>query len=208
MRKISLAFALLPFVISSPAAASVVADPAGDILGTFTGTPSDDLDVTSFSVDFNGSAFFLQAVFAGNIDPATGALYIIGVDTGTGPIAPFADIGNPNVTFNQVIIVNGATGAGSVSGNALTPTISGNMFSLSVPLAFLPSTGAQPGNYGFNIWPRVGLGNNNQISDFAPNNALLSSVPEPAAWLTMLLGFGLIGTALRFRRRPEMRQAA
>ena len=47
---------------------------------------------------------------------------------------------------------------------------------------------------------------NSQITDFAPDNALLSThgivhpVPEPATWLTMLLGFGLVGGALRFRR--------
>lgn len=207
MRKFSLALALLPFAFSSPAAATVVSDPVGDILPTFAGTSSPDLDVTSFSVDFTGSAFFLQAVFAGNINPATGALYAIGVDTGTGPIAPFGDIGQPNVTFNQVIVVNGATGAGSVGANPLTVNIAGNMFSLSVPLSLLPSTGAQPGDYGFNIWPRVGLGNNNQISDFAPNNALLTTVPEPATWLTMLLGFGLAGTALRYRRSHRMKTA-
>ncbi len=26
-------------------------------------------------------------------------------------------------------------------------------------------------------------------------------VPEPATWMTMLLGFGIIGAAMRYRRR-------
>lgn len=30
-----------------------------------------------------------------------------------------------------------------------------------------------------------------------------AAVPEPATWATMLLGFGLIGAAMRYRRRPK-----
>jgi hypothetical protein len=77
-----------------------------------------------------------------------------------------------------------------------------------VPVSLLPSTGFAPQNYGFNIWPREGavVTNNSQITDFAPNNALLAvtgvftPVPEPASWLMMILGFGVIGGVLRFRR--------
>jgi hypothetical protein len=74
-------------------------------------------------------------------------------------------------------------------------------------VSLLLSTGTTPANYGFNIWPRFGstVTGNAQISDFAPDNALLSAngllpVPEPATWLMMLLGFGLIGGMMRFRR--------
>jgi hypothetical protein len=71
-------------------------------------------------------------------------------------------------------------------------------------------------NYGFNIWPRFGatVTGNSQISDFAPNNALLSvngiiaAVPEPSSWLTMMLGFGLLGGMMRRRRRPLVQQLA
>jgi hypothetical protein len=91
--------------------------------------------------------------------------------------------------------------------NTLTALLSGNQFIVSVPVALLPSTGAAPSSYGFNIWPRFGatVTGNAQISDFAPDNALLSAngllpVPEPATWLMMLLGFGLIGGIMRFRR--------
>lgn len=31
-----------------------------------------------------------------------------------------------------------------------------------------------------------------------------SAVPEPGTWATMLLGFGLIGSAMRYRRRPKV----
>ena len=132
---------------------------------------------------------------------------MIGIDTGTGAIKPFASIGEPNVIFNQVIIVQ-KNGTATVGSTSLTTLLSGNQFIVSVPVALLPSTGFTPANFGFNIWPRAGttVTNNSQISDFAPNNALmsvngiLSAVPEPASWLSMLLGFGLIGAAMRVRR--------
>jgi hypothetical protein len=201
MHKLRLA-ALAFLVAASPAATSVVSDPEGDFLPSFTGTPVPDLDVTSFSVEFNGTEFLLQAGFAGVIDASTPGFYVIGVNTGAGAIDPFDAIGNGNVTFDQVIVVQ-ESGATNLTG--IVATIAGDMFSLSVPLSLLPTTGAPPGEYGFNIWPREGttVTGNAQISDFAPDNALLQSVPEPGTWLTMLLGFGLAGAALRFsRRRP------
>jgi hypothetical protein len=206
MRKFRLA-ALALLISASPAATSIVSDPEGDFLPSFTGTPVPDLDVTSFSVDFSGTDFLLQAAFAGAIDTSTDGFFVIGVNTGAGAFDPFNDIGNGDVTFDQVIVVQ-ETGATNLSG--ITAAILGDMFSLSVPLSLLPSTGAPPGEYGFNIWPREGVGvtGNAQISDFAPDNALLQSVPEPGTWLTMLLGFGLAGAALRFRRAERRRLAA
>jgi hypothetical protein len=80
-------------------------------------------------------------------------------------------------------------------------------------LSLLPSTGADPLDYGFNLWPRTEIdtpGNLAHISDFAPNNALLkaTAVPEPVTWMTMLLGFGLVGATVRFRRARRFAQQA
>lgn len=202
MRNVLLAAgAALVFAAAAPAHATAITDPAGDFLPTFVGPNDADLDVTAFSVAFDdvASAFNFSATLAGDIDPSRAGLYVIGADTGTGLIRPFAALGAPKVIFNQAIIVQ-KSGAASVSGNPLTATIDGNSFSLVVPLALLPSTGFAPERYGFNLWPRVGLGNNNQISDFAPDNANIASVPEPATWGLMILGFGAAGAALRRRR--------
>ena len=217
MKNLRFAVAFLPLLISAPAAAVsiTVADPVGDILPSFVGTGSADLDVASFSVSLDPSAttFSLGAVLAGDINPALAGFYVIGVNTGAGAIRPFAGIGEPNVTFDQVIIVQ-KNGTATVGGTSLTTLLSGNQFIVSVPLSLLPSTGAAPQNYGFNIWPREGavVTNNSQITDFAPNNALLAVngvfVPEPASWLMMLLGFGLIGGAMRFRRGRALAQIA
>lgn len=212
MRSIKFALAVLPITLASPALAATVSDPTGDFLPSFVGTASPDLDVTSFSVSLDPGAttFTLGAVLAGDINPALAGFYVIGVDTGAGAIRPFGAIGEPNVIFDQVLIVQ-KNGTATLGANPLTVDMVGNQFILTVPTSLLPSTGATLANYGFNIWPRFGatVTGNSQISDFAPNNALLSisgvftAVPEPASWLTMLLGFGLIGGAMRFRRRSE-----
>ena len=50
---------------------------------------------------------------------------------------------------------------------------------------WLQETGTGSANYGFNF--------------------LVASVPEPASWAMMLVGFGALGAALRSRRRPSRR---
>lgn len=202
--------AALTVGLAMPAAATTVTDPVGDFLPTFTGDHDPDLDVTSFSVNFDSvtSSFLLQATLDGDIDPAKDGLYAIGVNTGTGAAAPFGDIGAPNVIFDQVIAVQ-KDGTGLVTGPAGGPlgagevTVGGNAFSLIVPLALLPTTGFDPLHYGFNLWPRSGFDSNAQVSDFSPDDATVSvagAVPEPASWMTLIAGFGLLGSALRGRR--------
>jgi hypothetical protein len=180
---------------------TTVSDPPNDFLASFVGNHDPDLDVTSFGVSFDQATmnFTLSATLAGAINPALPGLYVIGINTGTGVNAPFGGIGEPNVIFNQVAVIQ-KTGATTIGANNLTATIAGNAFTLVVPLSLLPTTGFTPDNYGFNLWPRNGLGNNNQIADFAPENSTLSAVPEPAAWAMMLAGFGLLGGVLRRKR--------
>jgi hypothetical protein len=204
MRNLLLAAGAVVALAAGPAHAVAVTDPTGDFLSSFIGDPAldTDLDVTAFSVTYDPLAlmFNFSATMAGAINPSREGLYVIGANTGTGVIQPFADVGAPNVIFNQAIVVR-KTGVAGVGANPLTATIDGNSFSLAVPLALLPSTGFSPYNYGFNLWPRVALGNNNQISDFAPDNATIAPIPEPATWALMILGFGLAGAALRRRTR-------
>ena len=209
MKRLPFVVALLSVIAASPANAASVVDAVGDILPSFVGSGSPDLDVTNFAVslDPDATTFSLGATLAGDINPTLAGFYVIGVDTGAGAIRPFGGIGEPNVIFDQVIIVQ-KNGTATLGANSLSVLLAGNEFIVTVPVALLPSTGATPINYGFNIWPREGstVTNNSQITDFAPNNALLTvhgvvtSVPEPATWMSMLLGFALIGGALRFGR--------
>jgi hypothetical protein len=213
MKTLLASAALALCVFASGAHAATISDPTGDFLPGFVGPNDADLDVTSFSVNFNASSqeFLIGAVMAGLINPNRAGFYVIGVNTGTGPIAPFANVGAPNVRFNQVVLVRkdgtglvtGATG-GPLAANAIT--IVGNLFTARVPLSALPSTGFEPINYLWNLWPRNALGNNNQISDFAPNDGGISAVvPEPSAWAMAVIGFALLGSACR--RRMRIRRA-
>lgn len=194
--------ALVALAVTAPAVAAT--DVTGDFLPTYVGDHDADLDVTGFFVSFDNPAdlFHVRATFAGDIDPGKAGLYVIGVNTGAAASpGPFAGIGNPNVIFNRVIVVQ-KTGAATLSGNALVANVVDNAFTLDVPLSLLASTGFQPSEYGWNLWPRNGLGNSNQIADFAPDNATLTaSVPEPATWALMIGGFAMAGGALRRRNR-------
>ena len=190
-------------LIASAGHAATVSDPVGDFLPSYEFDKFLDLDVTSFTVNYSPvtTTFTLSATLAGVINPATAGLYVIGVNNGTATNAPFALIGQPNVIFNQAIQVQKA-GTATVGATALATTISGNSFTVLVPLAALTPSSFDPLTWGFNLWPRIGVGGGNaQISDFAPNNALLAaSAPEPAAWAMIMLGFGLVGGAMRMRR--------
>lgn len=202
MRRVLLAgAAFMALAVAAPAHA--VTDPVGDFLPTYVGPQDADLDVTEFLVTFNAteSVFNIRATMAGDIDPSNPGLYAIGVNTGTGVIQPFANIGNPNVIFNQVVVVT-KTGASFLGANLLTANVFDNVFTISVPLALLPSTGFAPTEYGWNIWPRLAPppSGNDVISDFAPNNATMTAtVPEPAAWALMIGGFAFVGGLLRRR---------
>jgi PEP-CTERM motif len=189
------------------AQAVTVADATGDFLPGFVGDKDADLDVTSFSVSYDAvtSSFLLGAVFAGVIDPTKVGRYVIGVNTGTGVNSPFAAIGQANVRFNQTVTIqkDGTGAVGTTSLAAGSVLVVGNQFIARVPLALLPTTGFTPLQYGWNLWPRNGGAGVAAISDFAPENALLaiSPIPEPAAWLMLLVGFGVAGGALRSRSR-------
>lgn len=201
--------AALSLAAAAQAQSSII-DPTGDFLSSYTGPHQADLDVTSLSVSYNPGTmnFLIQSTFAGAIDPSLPGFYVIGANTGSGT-GPFGSIGAPDVKFNQVILVqkNGTATIGGVTLAGGSVTIGANALSLIVPLSMLPSTGFDPGRYGFSIWPRnptvAGLAS---ISDFAPDDATLAAVPEPASWAMMLGGFGIVGGALR-RRRLSLRFA-
>lgn len=193
-------------IAAAPSRAATVVDAQGDFLPTYVGPALADLDVTRFSVNYDAtrSLFTLGATFAGAIDPASQGIYVFGANTGTGVIRPFAALGQGNVIFDQAITIR-KDGTGSVGATALSPSsiaISGNALTAQIALSLLPSTGFSPERYGFNLWPRIGTGNNNQITDFSPENATLAAaVPEPATWALFLLGFGAVGYGLRRHRR-------
>lgn len=194
------------FLAAAPAQAATWVDPAGDWVTGYAGPLNADLDVKSFSVDYDAGTqvFTLTSVMQGAINFSTVGVYVIGVNTGTGPSRPFAAIGNPNVIFNQAITIR-KDGTGSIGATALDPAtivFLGDTITLKIALGLMPSTGFTPQQYGFNIWPRSATSGANVISDFGPDNANLTvtglaPVPEPASWMLLLSGFGMLGATMR-----------
>ena len=163
-----------------PARASRVVDPANDFLASYTGPRGGDLDVREAEAAFDGTTFTFTSASAGSIGGTSGALYVWGVDRGRGT-ARFGALAS-GVLFAAVVLARAdgtaqVTDLTSGAAPATTPlpagsvTISGAALTIRVPAALLPTQGRAPAAYTANLWPRVGSGNNNQISDFAPDNS-------------------------------------
>jgi len=193
-------------------------DPAGDFLATYTAGPrSPDLDVLSGAFRFDGSAFLFSGTLAGAIGTTPGALYVWGINRGQGTARVSPALPNTqNVLFDAVVIL--APGGTSSVRDLLTNTaftlgpsdvsFTGASFFARVGAGLLSSTGFAPGAYTANFWPRLGLGSNDQVADFAPDNAnvAVATVPEPGTWALLGTGLTLLGgVATRRRQRGAAR---
>lgn len=213
------AFALA-LATSATTASAAIADPEGDYLGTYTGPLNGDVDILSGDVAFDGSSYFLKATENGTIGTTTGSLFVWGVNRGSG--TPRLTFGSPSVgagvLFDAVVVMfpDGTLrvvtfplmGAPTINQFAGGTSIADNALSATVPLALLGSVGFDPANYTFSIWSRARVnpaadGTNAEIADFLASSGSLTarSVPEPATWMTMLLGFGFAGLLLRSSRK-------
>ena len=173
---------------------------ASDPIGDFVGAIHDaDLDLTGLSVTFDDATqvFDISATLDGAINAANAGNYVLGVNTGTGVSHPFGGVGQPDVRFNQAFVLQKT---GAINNGLISVALDSHGFDLRVPLSVLTSTGFAPEQFGFNIWSR---GAGNALADFAPENRMLSAVPEPAAWAMMIMGFGLTGAVARRRRMRE-----
>ncbi|HEX5377697.1 MAG TPA: PEPxxWA-CTERM sorting domain-containing protein [Phenylobacterium sp.] len=191
MKTLLISALALAACVAGPACATTQIDTTGDLVG---GIARNDLDIRSFSVFRDGGDFVLSASLLGLIDPASDARYVFGINRGGGG-APFA--GHDGIRFNTTAVVKGD---GSSTLGAFT--VKGDVVSGRIAVASLVPNGLDPADFGFSLWTRP---NGAAIVDFAPDNSTFkASVPEPATWAMMVLGFGAMGAMLRGgRRRSE-----
>lgn len=202
----------ITFCLQATGGAVMTTDTANDFLPTFTGQQNADLDVRSADVAFNPatSMFSFSATQAGQIGTTAGEEFVFGLNRGRGTQrfqneTPAIGAGisfdsvmilQPNGTGEIIDLLTGGTeplpaGSVKVSGNTIEAT--------SIPASLVPSEGFQPQNFTWNFWPRVGMGDNSQVTDFVPNasNAVVSTtevvVPAPGALLLGALGVCLAG---------------
>lgn len=221
MRHLYTLASALTLVTSASAVSAQVSDPAGDLIGTYTGPSNADLDILSGDVAFDGTSFFLSTTVAGDVGSTVGSLFVWGVDRGSG--IPRLTFGSPSVgagvPFDAVIVLfpDGTlrvatipiAGAPTISQFAGGTIVNGDTLSATVSAALLGSMGFAPEDYNFSLWSRARVnpaldGTNAEIADFLTSSGSLQAraVPEPATWLTMLLGFGISGAVIRRRRKP------
>jgi hypothetical protein len=186
----------------APLAATVIV-PAGDFLPTYTGPTGGDLDVLTSDVVYNtiNNTFTFSATLNGAIGTTPGAVYVWGLNRGTGTeqfVGGTPSVG-AGVAFDAVFIAlpDGTGLTNLLDGNpgATLPgvvQVSGNSLVATIDAALFPSTGSAIPFFTYNLWPRSGAdpSMNNQISDFAPDasNLKISMVPEP-------MSLGLLGLA-------------
>jgi hypothetical protein len=148
-----------------------------------TFTPGDPGFTVSFGTDGSISATIGNSGIAGAFDD-TFSFLLLTNGLGSGSVSTsFSSAVNSliiqSVTVNDTITIpvttNGAGFTGAAAGNI--PLFAGQN---SIRIRGIAGTNA---SYGGNI-------------TFVPN-----AVPEPATWAMMLVGFGMVGSAMRYRRR-------
>lgn len=191
MRLASTCVALLVGALAFAHVPTASATGVADLLPTYTGPVGLDLDVLRAQVTFDRSTgrLIFTATLGGRIGQTPGALYVFGLDRGTGT-ARFVG-GSPSigqgVLFDSALVVNSNGTAFfndllNVRITTLAPgaiRIDGRQLTVRLPAHLVPPAGRPIKDWTFNIWPRVGLGLNDQVSDFTPDasNAILTLTP-------------------------------
>jgi uncharacterized protein YfaP (DUF2135 family) len=154
-------------------------DANGTATGLVTGPSAIEFDTTNPT---NGA---YQSYFQFNNDGFNAAVFSV--------TASSVPITGTTVSLIQ-LFTGGSIVAGVYSGGSLVNSIPGSSNSLTLSTALVPNT-----NYTL-VYSGT-LGANTTPGNISGNGAFAVTVPEPATWALMLLGFGGMGMAMRRRRR-------
>ena len=206
------------------ASSATITDPTGDFLPSYTGPANPDVDIISANVLFDGTSFDLSASANGTIGSTPNSLFVWAVNRGSGIARPaLAPPAGAGILWDAVVVMfpDGtlrvvtfpAAGPPTINNIIGGTTVSGNNLSATLAAMLLPSTGLAASDYTFSLWSRVRVspaadGANTEVADLLAGSGSIRStaVPEPATWLTMLLGFAAIGMA--FRKTSFSKRAA
>ena len=169
---------------------SAVSDPSYDFVSTYVGPRNSDLDIITFSAQFdpNRSVFIFRAKLSGVIRETPNGVYVICVNRGNGS-ALLESIGISSVLCDSAVIVknNGvatvATFEPAFKNSPLNGTvkIKGAEFEITVPASQLPTTGFALGDYTVTLWSRSDGGKNDLVADIAPDSGSLKVSIAPSA---------------------------
>jgi hypothetical protein len=181
--------------VTPPASAGFrFTEAAGTFYKDYTGPQRPAISAIGADGAFSAAAqtITVLAKMAGPVFSGGPNYYVWGWDRGTASTkaAPFPD--EPAVKFDAVLVVtadpaNGTTLTGSINllnGAAAQPVspvlVTADTIQVTFPASMLPSTGAAPGQYTWNLWPRSGLGGTPaaQIASFIPDNQMASLLAQ------------------------------
>ena len=200
-------------LLAASSDAFAITDKTGDFLPGYTGPRTAELDFNAAEAFLSRSlgGFFLTTSHVESPGKTPGLSVTWGIDRGAGTPGLFAGdppIG-PNIRFDAVLVIRPlGTITLTVFNPEGPPTVTqlddrspfnDGLLTGFVPFDLLPSRGLALADYRFNAWSRGG-GGNAGIADLARNDGTFGVVPEPASWVMLVAGFGLIGVSSR--RRP------
>ena len=184
--------------------------PSGDCVSGLTG-----ITCLQTSAGTNGAGFYTsQNNLTLSTEGGTNNLHInntelaVSPDTGAGVffVAPTAGTYSIDALFNaRDDLATGVTitSIRSLSGvNSFAPVGSANFIPSNTTFSRTVTLGAGD-IFGFLFGP--GQVNSHDLTGFS--FTVSDAVPEPATWLTMLLGFGMVGMTFRRRRSPTAASA-
>jgi hypothetical protein len=210
--------ALAAAIATTPAMATMTADPVGDFEHSYVGPHVADADITGVDASFDGTNFHLSVTTAGDIGTTPGVFYVWGYNRGSGvprlqfvgappAIKPYLKFDGVDLTFPfGLSVVGGQTFPPSFDNYWGLVTVTGNRLDAILPAALVPSAGFDFAHYQFTVWAHVPVDpddsdpSNARIADFSRTVTINGAIPEPASWALMIAGFGLAGAALRRQR--------